>query len=444
MQCFPRRVALGTLTLAITLGLILQREMPALAAHMGTRGTRQTTNETLVYSFAGSPRDGALPAAALLAVNGSFYGTTALGGASNSGGVFKLTPSGGGYTESVLWSFQGGSDGLYPECDMIINKNGALYATTYQGGAYGNGTAFKLVPSGGGYTEKILYSFKGGGDGANPEAGLLADVSKKGTFYGTTRNGGARGLGTVFRLAPSRNGYTERTLYSFKGGSDGATPIGDLIADGTGALYGTAAFGAQGTSTSACFQGQCGAVFKLTPSANGYIESVLYRFRGGTDGYAPFGALLADATGALYGVTVFGGSTGPTGWGTVFKLTPSGSRYTEAVIFRFDGINTGGNPNGPLIADSSGTLYGTTVQGRFDNCPSGCGTVFELQPSGDGYIETTLYGFAGPGSDGENPSGGLVADGSGSLYGMTTWGGAGPCGNGYGWYGCGTVFKITP
>jgi uncharacterized repeat protein (TIGR03803 family) len=429
----------------------------AVARDSRSRSSRlavpNTPQETVLYRFTGPP-DGEFPGAGLLVDGaGRFFGTTEAGGKSGSGTVFRLTPSGGGYKESIIHSFKGGSaDGARPESDLIADSHGVFYGTTFLGGTTSVGIVFKLTPSGrGGYTESVLYSFKGGADGSNPFAGLLADST--GALYGTTTSGGASGHGTVFKLTSVGTGYTESVLYSFKGGIDGAKPFGGLIADSSGALYGTTAAGGSGGDldtgepvSAVCWPrvGGCGIVFKLTPSGNGYAESVLYRFVGGSDGWGPTGALIWGAMGALYGTTDYGGGgcTGPVGAGTAFKLAPSGNRYIETVISHFDCLNTGGTPFAGLIADSSGVLYGTTSQGRFSNCGPGCGAVFSLTPSGSGYNETTLYGFCGiECNDGAIPEGRLVIDASGALYGTTTYGGASSC-QSY-WGGCGTVFKLT-
>ncbi|HEY7993429.1 MAG TPA: choice-of-anchor tandem repeat GloVer-containing protein [Candidatus Eremiobacteraceae bacterium] len=418
-------------------------------------GTKpNAAQETVLYRFTGPP-DGQFPLAGLLAdAAGGFYGTTAAGGKTGSGTVFKLIPSGGIYKERVLHSFEGGSaDGAQPASDLIADKYGALYGTTYRGGTANAGTVFKLTRSGGGYTESVLYSFKRGSDGSNPMAGLLADSN--GAFFGATTGGGASGDGTVFTLTSFGTGYTESVLYSFKGGFDGSKPFGDLIADDSGAIYGTTSAGGYGGGLGlgdvvapACWArvGGCGTVFKLAPSGNGYTESVLYRFIGGSDGWGPTGALIWGAMGALYGTTDYGGGgcTGPVGSGTAFKLAPSSKGwYAETVISHFDCLNTGDTLFAGLIVDGNGVLYGAASQGRFSNCGPGCGAVFSLTPSGSGYNETTLYGFCGDDcNDGAIPEGRLVIGASGALYGTTNYGGAPSC-HSY-WGGCGTVFKLTP
>ena len=376
--------------------------------------------ETVLHSFTGSPSDGANPFAGLIAhAAGNLYGTTALGGASDDGTVFKLMPSG---TETVLYSFTGSpSDGAIPTAGLIADPAGNLFSTTHVGGASGDGTVFKLTRSG---TETVLHSFTGGGDGAISTAGLIPDPAGK--LFSTTHVGGASGNGTVFKL--TRSG-TETVLHSFTGGGDGAVPIAGLIADAAGNLYGTTFTG----GGSGCGGSGCGTVFKLTRSGT---ESVLHSFTGSFgDGAGPDAGLIADAAGNLYGTTEFGGgsigcrSTIGNGCGTVFKLTPSG---TETVLYSFTGGGDGAEPFAGLIADAAGNFYGTTSQGGASND----GTVFKLTPSG---TETVLHSFT-DGSDGGFPLAGLITDAAGNLYGTTSQGGGG---SGCGDSGCGTVFEIA-
>ena len=287
--------------------------------------------ETVLYSFLGGS-DGSYPPAGLIAdKEGALYGTTEVGGSGNNGTVFKLTPPTKGQTawkETVLYRFcsqPSCSDGSQPRfAGLIADKEGALYTTEV--GGIGQGTVFKLTRARDQttgkttWTESVLYRFQGGSDGAYPGAGLIAD--REGALYGTTeRGGGGSGSnGTVFKLTPARDQttgkttWTESVLYGFQGGSDGAIPFAGLIADKEGALYGTTTGGGSGNN---------GTVFKLTPARDQttgkttWTESVLYRFRGGSDGFQPFAGLIADREGALYGTTTGGGSGNN---GTVFKL----------------------------------------------------------------------------------------------------------------------------
>ncbi|MGH6839302.1 MAG: choice-of-anchor tandem repeat GloVer-containing protein [Methylocella sp.] len=307
--------------------------------------------------------DGSGPEAGLIAdSSGNLYGTTFIGGTSlcfgqGCGVVFKLSPGG---TETVLHAFTGfPSDGAFPELGLIADSSGNLYGTTLEGGggssgcyiapsSLGCGVVFKLSPGG---TETVLHSFTGGSDGLFPTSTLIADSG--GNLFGTAVGGGASGNGVVFKLSPSG---TETVLYSFKGGSDGGAPEGGMIADSSGNLYGTTGVG----GASVCIDGLgCGVVFKLTP---GGTETVLHSFAGGSDGSDPVGGLIADSSGNLFGTTGGGGGSGcgGSGCGTVFKLTPGG---TETVLYSFTGGSDGGLPRAGLIADSGGNLYGTTLNG---------------------------------------------------------------------------------
>jgi uncharacterized repeat protein (TIGR03803 family) len=405
--------------------------------------------ERLLHTFTGGDAWG--PVGALIADGaGNLYGTTRFGGnyscSSGCGTVFKLAPDGsGGYTESILYSFQGGaSDGENPYAGLLLDSGGNLYGTTLGGGGGGFGTVFKLAPNGsGGYAESILYSFNGGtGDGSTPYAGLIMDGA--GNLYGTTELAGSNTGGTVFRLAPNGSGgYFESILYSFNGSTgDGAGPYSGVIMDSAGNLYGTTV---DGGSNSSCLGG-CGTVFKLTPNGSGgYVESVLYSFNGGaSDGANPYAGLLMDGSGKLYGTTRGGGALsngGSSGYGTVFELAPNGSGgYTESVLYILPGIGEGGGaPYAGLTMDSAGNLYGTATEGGSSDCSDGCSTVFKLAPNGSGgYVGTILYWFAGV-NDGTGSFAGLIADGAGNLYGTTVAGGNGEC-----VLGCGTVFEISP
>jgi uncharacterized repeat protein (TIGR03803 family) len=395
----------------------------------------------VLHAFFGG-KDGALPAAGLMVdASGALYGTTQVGGTKNMGTVFKVAPSGSGYLESVLYAFHGGQhNGAFPLAPLIADASGTLYGTTSGGGnqnasngcsgetkIQGCGTVFKLVPSGSRYREHLLYEFLGYGvgDGAWPYAGLTAGAA--GALYGTTFQGG-EGLGNVYALTPSGASYTEASIFAFPFSSsgssfpDGVTPRATLLVDRSGALYGTTSFG--GTCSFQPLTG-CGAAFKLTPGESGYTFSLLYTFQGGNDGLGPVAGLIADDSGALYGTTEYGG---PANTGTVFKLTPSGSRYTESVLYAFQGGNDGALPVAGLVAGKRG-LYGTTAAGGAANL----GTIFELTSSGSGYAESVLYAFQG-GSDGAEPVAGLIAGKAGAFYGTTETGGA---------YGVGTVFALN-
>ena len=405
---------------------------------------------------------------------GSTNGSDCNVGYCGYGTVFKLAPSGSSYTKIVLYNFCSQSDctdGANPFAGLIVDAAGNLYGTTNHGGANGGGTVFKLAPSGVGYTESVLYNFcsqsQGGAactDGLGPQAGLIEDSS--GNLYGTASSGGTGpgmfngyGGGTVFMLSPSGSGYNYTVLYNFCPTSstalclDGAAPLSGLIEDASGNLYGTTALGGAGTHASECEGVGCGTVFKLSPGSSGYVETVLYSFcsQGGsncTDGGYPYAGLIEDASGNFYGTTSAGGvnSCDSPGCGTVFKLAPnSGGSYTESVLHSFD-YTDGASPDAGLIEDTSGNFYGTTSNGgtgfSWECVGCGSGTVFELSPSSNGYTESVLYNFCSQSqggslcADGAVPMAGVIQDASGHLYGTTEFGGV----NGNDW---GTVFKLS-
>lgn len=375
----------------------------------------------VLYYFKGGS-DGHYPNASLIADDsGNLYGTTYFGGAANAGTVFKLAPDG---TETLLHVFTGyPTDGALPQANLTSDGEGNLFGTTRGGGApISWGTIFKLTPDG---TETVLYNFAGGSDGAYPYAGLTADAA--GNLYGTTYYGGGTGCtnnygcGTVFRLAPDG---TESVLHAFAGGNDGANPAAGVILDSAGNLYGTTIGGGAG-----CSGYGCGIVFKIAPDG---IETILHTFTGyPTDGSGPWGGLIKDKVGNLYGTTYVGGSGSSRcyeGCGTVYELAPNG---TETVLYAFtDGLD-GGLPVASLIRDKKGNLYGTTEVGG----AGGAGVVFKLTPGG---AEHALHAFFK--KNGQLPLAGLMADGAGNLYGTTAYGGNKACRR----LGCGTVFEVTP
>jgi uncharacterized repeat protein (TIGR03803 family) len=317
--------------------------------------------ETVFYAFAGGS-DGGDPIANLIKDKvGNLYGTTAAGGggacSGGCGTVFTLAPDG---TEAVLYAF--GSNAAVPAAGLIKDEPGDLFGTTVYGGLYGKGTVFELAANG---TETVRYSFRRE-YGESPVAGLIKD--KAGNLYGTAGGGGHRHYGIVFELAADG---TETVLHDFTGGSDGLSPVAQLIKDKAGNLYGTTAGGGGGP----CFDG-CGTVFKLAPDGT---ETVLHAFAGGSDGAEPVAQLIKDKAGNLYGTTEEGGSTGcGSGCGTVFKLAANG---TETVLYAFTGGSDGAHPEASLIKDSMGNLYGTTTFGGDTGCENGpgCGTVFKLK-----------------------------------------------------------------
>jgi uncharacterized repeat protein (TIGR03803 family) len=319
-----------------------------------------TGQESVLYNFGASAADGKSPVGSLLDVDGTLYGTTFQGGTNGKGTVFKVTPAG---QESVLYNFSGQpNDGDGPAAGLI-NVGGTLYGTTAYGGTSGNGTAFKITTAG---HESVLYNFGvSKSDGETPQENLL---DAGGTLYGTTYLGGASGEGTVFALTTAGQ---ERVLHSFAGAPDGAGPAGALVAVG-GTLYGTTVEGGEGRC-------DCGTVFSITAAGK---ENVLYSFGSSPkDGQYPYAGLISVGD-ALYGTTDTGGAPHGTISGTVFKIT---TRGRETVLYRFGAQpGDGSEPRTPLLA-VGGTLYGTAFEGgkEINHCrafPRGCGTVFSIAP----------------------------------------------------------------
>ena len=461
--------------------------------------------EQVLYTFGNSSGFDAQPMDLIFDSSGNIYGTTFEGGGEICcGSVFKLTFASGHWTGTILYTFTGlNREGYYPNNDIFLGPAGQIYGTTQYGGPTGlNGTVFELALNGNEYTQTTLYGFPIS-DGNRPETGVVADSS--GNFYGATLLGGGADVGSVFQLKPSGKGkWTSTVLYSFSGSSDNGNnsvfpsslildtagnlygaaeetgsrqygsvfeltptgqskwtvknlvqmsgvsdhPLGNLILDKFGNLYGTSVDG--GTNG-------FGSVFELTPKANGtWTESVIYSFGGyPIDGANPSAGLIFDAAGNLYGTTARGGPSSnckgallkPLGCGIVFELQPvAGGGWTEQVLHSFLGATSdGATPAGNLILDGGGNLFGTTIEGGIKSkvcaaggqTPAGCGTVFELSLSNGNWTETILYEFTNANSDGSYPEAGLVEDPAGNLYGTTLHGGSSS-------EGYGTVFKLAP
>jgi hypothetical protein len=353
-------------------------------------GTHYT--QAILHRFRNNP-DGCGPTGGLsIDSDGAIYGTTEFGGRTGAGAgtVFRLTPSGSGYDYSVLYRFKDHRDGARPVGGVMVGVAGFLYGATQYGASYacaknteGCGTVYALIPTGSGnYTESILHVFTGGRDGLLPGSGLAMD--KYGSLYGTTTAGGgvgSIGVGTVFKVTITDSGPFERVIHSFEGGRDGSYPVAPVIVERNGTVIGTTLYG--GSDDANCTVegegGNCGLIFRLTPSGSKYRETFLHRFRGGNDGSQP-AAPLIDHGGVLYGTTTDGATGFPCRGecGTIFSLQPSGQQYMHAVLFRFNS-RAGWFPRAGVIADKGGALYGTTYfQGRARHYAGG--TVFKLTP----------------------------------------------------------------
>jgi uncharacterized repeat protein (TIGR03803 family) len=409
-----------------TLGLMLA------LAFVGSGVTKSAQAQTfhVIHSFSGG-QDGGNPYTGLtIDAGGNFYGTAFSGGSSGFGTVFSLTSSGSGWLVNPLHSFAGGNDGAGPVARLVIGPDGALYGSTSAGGGAncvnyngnaGCGIVYELRPplrspaSAIAYwNSNILYRFSGS-DGAYPEGDLTFDQA--GNIYGTTINGGSAGWGVVYSLSPSGGGWTQKLLYQVQNNGDGQYAWGGVTFDASGNLYGVFSQGGPGGY---------GALYKLTPSGHSWTESTVHGFTfHGNDGATPEGGLIRDAAGNLYGTTVHDS----TGGGTIFKLTPSGGNWSFDFLYGL----TGGIDLGPydkLVMDGAGNLYGTT----FADGQYGYGSVFKLTHSGNGWTYTTLHDFTN-GSDGSNPMCALVVDSSGNLYGTASGGGSN---------NNGVIFQITP
>lgn len=333
-------------------------------------------------------------------------------------------------TFNVLYAFTGGMDGAYPSDGVTIDAGGNLYGTNYSGGA-GYGTVYSLKHAGSSWVVFPLYSFSGGSDGANPWTRV--NLGPNGSLYGSTFAGGIpgcafqgrNGCGVIFNLKPHSHSvctnipcpWDESVLYSFTGGSDGWLPEGDLLFQ-SGNIIGTTQDGGVYNNCNG-FTG-CGVVFQLTPSGSSWTESVLWSFGNGTDGVIPLSGVVPDRSGNLYGAALAGGTYG---YGGVYQLTPS---LTESVIYSFSGAADGYFAGGGVILDQSGNIYGTTIEGG----SGGGGSAYELTNGTWAY--NLVYSFSG------GPTGAydkFTMDQAGNLYGATADNGA---------YGYGAVFKLTP
>jgi uncharacterized repeat protein (TIGR03803 family) len=386
---------------------------------------------SVMYTFQGGS-DGANPVAGLVRDSaGNLYGTTENGGGSGGyGTVFKVSKKG---TETLLHNFSFETpDGFHPVAGLARDSKGNLYGTTPFGGKPNAGVVFELTPAPAGpWTETLLYTFNDEADGGVPLAGVIRD--SKGNLYGTTfATNGSSPQGVVFKLAPAPTApWTETVLHSFKMEPDGAGPQAGLLRDAKGDLYGTTSGGGNGEGS--------GVVFKVDKKNK---ETLPYTFTGfSPDGAAPVAGLIMDAEGNLYGTAPAGGTDQG---GVVFELTPNpDGSWTETRIYNFCALRNcadGDRPEAGLVMDAQGNLYGTTESGGLGGPPGRNGVVFELSPTPPTWTETVLHSFTG-GADGTNPFAGLILDKQGNLYGTASAGGnLSACGGD----GCGTVFKITP
>lgn len=379
----------------------------------------QSQTFQVIHSFSGL--DGDSPyAGPTLDRFGNLYGTTYAGGAYGSGAVYRLHLQGSSWLFTRLYSFEAGTDGVGPAFgSLAIRQNCSLFGTTEGGSPFG--TAFEVSPTGttcpkskSQWHEAVVHSFGSGLDGAQPIGGLVFDAA--GNFYGTTSLGGDYGNGTVFKGTRSGQTWTVSVIYSFTGGVDGANPPAGVTIDANGNLFGTSSFGgANGV----------GVVYELSPTGSTWTQTVLYSFTGGDDAQNPVGGVILDAAGNLYGGTFDGGVNGG---GTVYELSPEFGTYKFATLYSFTGGY--GGPYNKLTFDAQGNLYGAT-EGDGAN---GDGMVFKLTPVRGGWTLTDLHDFT-DGDDGGVPYGSLAIDASGNIFGTASLGGV---------LNYGVVFEITP
>lgn len=412
------------------LALAITRAACLIVLTSATLQVAQGQEFRVLHYFSGP--DGAVPLGVLTLDNeGNLYGTTQFGGLINQncninlgcGTVFKLARAGSDWELSSLHKFLGQSDGAAPTAGVVFGQDGDLYGTTpwaYVAPPTFNdrGTVYKLSPGdceiSCAWIHTVLHRFQTFQGGDNPSSGSLV-FDREGNMYGTTMEGGpdctgGQPCGIVYELTPSGDSWTYQIVYSFTGGADGDEPIGGVVLDAQGNLYGVTEYG--GT-------GQSGNAYEVSPSSSGWIENTIYSF--GMLGY-PSAGLAIDSQAHLYGVA----------GNVAFDLIRLSSGWILNPLYSFGGDYL--VINGPLAMDSAGNLYGTTWNGGL-----GGGNVFKLAPGTGGWTYTDLHDFHGP--DGAMPFSGVTLDTDGNLYGTTAFGGHVSCNPPT---GCGVVWEVTP
>jgi uncharacterized repeat protein (TIGR03803 family) len=373
------------------------------------------STEQVIYSFGGGP-DGEYTDTELVVDGaGNLYGTSVQGGAFGGGTVLKISPSGSGWTHTVLYNFTGGADGGEPYKGVTLDAHGNLYGTAVTGGGGscegGCGVVYKLTNSSGVWTQTVLHTFTGGSDGSGPGSPVALD--QHGNLFGTTPTGGAKGFGVVYEVKRGADGnWSLRVLHTFTGGVDGlGGSASRMLLDASGNFYGVNTVGGANGF---------GNVFELTLSAGEWHLRTLYSFQDQPDGASPYGGLIIGKDGSLYGTTYYAGAND---LGAVYKLTRANGSWTESVVYSFKGGSDGDSPISTLVADAKGNLYGTTSDGGAANC--GCGTIFRLtRGSGDTWTESVVYRFPGA-PKAAFAYNGMVSVGKGNFYGATVHGGSG-------------------
>jgi len=332
---------------------------------------------TPLYTFQGG-NDGAYPKGrVIIARDGTLYGTTVDGGGNGCatlgcGTVYRLRPSASRpasvlspWTETVLYRFNGTTDGANPSGELTFDSAGNLYGTAESGGANGAGVIYKLTPSGGSWIQSVIYTVQNNGDGTSPRNGVVLDGA--GNLYGTFLGGGMYGFGAVYELSPSGSGWTEQNLYNF-GPQDAQYPWGGVILDGAGDLFGSTGTSAMGG----------GYAFELTPSGGSFNYTLLPNL----GFYGPEDKLFMDTAGNLFGTSFQGGGAIA---GAVFKVSSSNGSWTYTSLHDFclsRPCSDGQNPISNIVFDANGNLYGTTLQGGSSTAcnGNGCGVAWEITP----------------------------------------------------------------
>jgi hypothetical protein len=369
--------------------------------------------------YAGKKNNGGLYGGLTLDGEGNLYGTTWGGGTNGEGTIFGLMPSGEGlWAEKVLHSFDRRTDGAEPRGTLLFHGDATLYGTTGLDGPNGDGTVFEMVYASGVWNSSVI-------DGYGSHAGVILDLA--GNLYGTI-SPGKHGDGAVTELVRGVDGWRENILHSFCSRlycTDGSVPVAGVRFDRAGNLYGTTEYGGH---SSYCHGGAigCGVVFELMSAADSsWKERVLHIFPANeNDGSLPHGGLVLDKSGKLYGTTEQGGGQGcgaGTGCGTVYRLTPTAKGWKETVLYNFANAKNGAGPSSSLTFDALGNLWGTAGGGT-GRCEGGCGVVFKMTPGFNGnWTYSVAHRFTG--NDGAYPNASVVFDSQGNLYGTTELGG---------------------
>ena len=390
-----------------------------IAVLFSTAWAASTTK--LIYSFGGGSDGEYLDTELVRDSAGNLYGTSVQGGPYNSGTVFQVTPAG---LHTVLYDFRGGADGGEPYKGVTLDAAGNLYGTAVTGGGGacegGCGVVFQLTNSGGVWTQSVIHAFRGS-DGSGPGSPVAVDAH--GNLYGTTPTGGAYGMGVVYRLSPNgTGGWNFHVIHTFTGGADGGGgSAGKILIDSKGHLFGVCTVGGVNGF---------GTVYAMSLIQGKWIFKTLYAFKDQPDGALPYGSVVADKFGNLYGTTYYAGAND---WGTVYKLTRSNGAWTETVLYSFQGGTDGAQPLSSLVADGARHFYGTTSAGGSSTC--GCGVIFKITRNSAGqWTEKVLYRFPGAPNAGQAYNG-MVSDSAGNFYGATVHGGG---------TNDGAIYEFTP